>query len=530
MRCPKCYSENCQIHTHITKQGYHVGKGCCGFLLLGGPLGLLCGLCGKDEVVDEERYWMCNNCGTKFDDSDGKVAIDKYNAKQKVLEAGSELEKNSNIREILEKKDEIRKILKAKLSLDELERFIFFETGCKDSRVEEIFYTFREMDLDLKQECIYFMYSEGSFNSNFGIIVSSDGIYFKQGLKYYMVPQELISKVYIEKEKIRIDSLNHVSFKQLTNVESRKVVVEVLRKLYVNTVIEKQVINHSSAGQNVFNDEIAWCGSCNGFVAQVEDKLFYYDKDLSSLVVRKGDNEIISLKGMPNSMCQHGKDIYLTHDGNAVSHLNTDTYEYTTLYKQNCNSVTAYNGKIAFSNFSDKSSLYIMNTDGSEPKKITDDRVSDIVLTNDWIYYINKGDKNSIYKIKQDGSNRTKIFGEMKCCRLSYEKGYLYFQSDAWTTYNNLYRVSENGENLILIRESAKDYVVSKKTIYISQDDSVVFIDKDDLSKAYYFIKNKKTNNLNIVNKYLYFCSPPSLVGHGVTHRVKCEGGTIEKL
>ena len=33
-----------------------------------GPIGLLCGLCGKDKVKSEEKYWLCNNCGSKFTD------------------------------------------------------------------------------------------------------------------------------------------------------------------------------------------------------------------------------------------------------------------------------------------------------------------------------------------------------------------------------------------------------------------------------------------------------------------------------
>lgn len=67
MRCPKCASENVQVHYDVEKQGFSGGKGCCGWLLLG-PIGLLCGLCGKSKVKSEEKYWVCNNCGTKFTD------------------------------------------------------------------------------------------------------------------------------------------------------------------------------------------------------------------------------------------------------------------------------------------------------------------------------------------------------------------------------------------------------------------------------------------------------------------------------
>ena len=68
MRCPKCSSENVQIHYEVEKQGFSGGKGCCGWILLG-PIGLLCGLCGKGKIKSEEKYWVCNNCGAKFSDT-----------------------------------------------------------------------------------------------------------------------------------------------------------------------------------------------------------------------------------------------------------------------------------------------------------------------------------------------------------------------------------------------------------------------------------------------------------------------------
>ncbi len=63
MICPNCESENCSFisHTH-TRSGSFI-DGCCGFIFLG-PIGILCGLCGKDTTTKE--FWCCNNCGCKF--------------------------------------------------------------------------------------------------------------------------------------------------------------------------------------------------------------------------------------------------------------------------------------------------------------------------------------------------------------------------------------------------------------------------------------------------------------------------------
>ena len=84
MRCPKCGSTNCQVFVtnnvkiHSSTKGFGAGKACCGTLLLG-PIGLLCGACGagKSNTWSEEEqqeYWICQNCGSKFTQSDVKYA------------------------------------------------------------------------------------------------------------------------------------------------------------------------------------------------------------------------------------------------------------------------------------------------------------------------------------------------------------------------------------------------------------------------------------------------------------------------
>ena len=54
--CPKCGSPAVSGQ----KEGYQAGAGCCGGMLLG-PLGLLCGFVGADEVSVH-----CLNCGHKW--------------------------------------------------------------------------------------------------------------------------------------------------------------------------------------------------------------------------------------------------------------------------------------------------------------------------------------------------------------------------------------------------------------------------------------------------------------------------------
>lgn len=68
MRCPKCGNDYCQVITETNTSGkdFSVGKGLCGALLMGGPIGLLCGFCGRGKQISTETFWVCNHCGYKW--------------------------------------------------------------------------------------------------------------------------------------------------------------------------------------------------------------------------------------------------------------------------------------------------------------------------------------------------------------------------------------------------------------------------------------------------------------------------------
>lgn len=67
MRCRNCGHDGCTIINEINTTGkdFSAGKGICGAILLG-PLGILCGLCGKGKQTNSTHYWICSNCGYKF--------------------------------------------------------------------------------------------------------------------------------------------------------------------------------------------------------------------------------------------------------------------------------------------------------------------------------------------------------------------------------------------------------------------------------------------------------------------------------
>lgn len=67
MICPKCGENNSQIINEVATSGkdFSASKGCCGAILMG-PIGILCGACGKGKQTYNNQYWICNNCGNKW--------------------------------------------------------------------------------------------------------------------------------------------------------------------------------------------------------------------------------------------------------------------------------------------------------------------------------------------------------------------------------------------------------------------------------------------------------------------------------
>lgn len=67
LQCPRCGNTNCMpiVETNTHGKDFSAGKGCCGYVLLG-PFGILCGACGGGKQTNSTTYWMCSNCGNKF--------------------------------------------------------------------------------------------------------------------------------------------------------------------------------------------------------------------------------------------------------------------------------------------------------------------------------------------------------------------------------------------------------------------------------------------------------------------------------
>lgn len=85
MICPNCESENCNFISQTHTSSGSFADGCCGFILFG-PIGILCGLCGKDTTTKE--FWVCNDCGCKF--QQGLEKKTAQNTNQSINETSSQ--------------------------------------------------------------------------------------------------------------------------------------------------------------------------------------------------------------------------------------------------------------------------------------------------------------------------------------------------------------------------------------------------------------------------------------------------------
>ena len=79
MRCPKCNSERIQFGTNTSGGGFSLSNSCCGMIALG-PMGALCGACSSSTHTEE--FWICQDCGKKFDTKEGQEAQKTFEAKQ----------------------------------------------------------------------------------------------------------------------------------------------------------------------------------------------------------------------------------------------------------------------------------------------------------------------------------------------------------------------------------------------------------------------------------------------------------------
>lgn len=522
MRCPKCYSDNVQLHIEKDKQGYSLGKGCCGFILLGGPLGLLCGLCGKNNVVSEDEYWICNSCGKKFTDENTGDAAFEY--RQKIKDFEKDGLSNPNHKEYEEKKEYAREKIFQSLSQEARDKFIFFDSENTDERIFGIIKTYAPVcDVDLSNEFIYFIYSEGNFLGEDGIIVSSKGIHHRSLPTYKLTTSSSIEKVSLDEGKVLINDKTKLSFDGLEKETDQQVVVEILNKLFIK---EKEYVETKSNVTGYAN-HIA-----NGGVVEIFGKIYYVRKTPNNvaLVENENGNETIIYYNAISCLCSDGKNLFFINDVGAICKVDVFTKEISYLCNDICKGLYLYRNKLFFINASQKSKIYSMSTDGSNCALLVSDKAYCITVINEWIYYINQSDKNSIYKASVDGVMREKLCGEIKCDTMATDGEYIYFTSTSFKDFQALYRTDMNGNYMQALNVHASNINITDSRIYYLYDNVLYVLEKRDLNTRYTFLDYSAVSNVHIVNGRVYYCEHKYGLHSHVTHRVDCEGGAAEKL
>ncbi len=93
MKCPKCNSERIEFVSNVTTKGFSNEKALTGCFCFGLP-GLLFGLCDSGKQQTRE-FWICNNCGTKFQKADADAKEKKIQNCQAIVSGASKEELNN---------------------------------------------------------------------------------------------------------------------------------------------------------------------------------------------------------------------------------------------------------------------------------------------------------------------------------------------------------------------------------------------------------------------------------------------------
>jgi|GEM_PF-4313781 len=141
--------------------------------------------------------------------------------------------------------------------------------------------------------------------------------------------------------------------------------------------------------------------------------------------------------------------------------------------------------------------------------------------SGDWVYfagYDDGYDANAFYRVKADGSKRERLFDKVPSY-INIYGGFVFFTS-SWES-GALYRMNENGSNLINLGVSCSTMNVVDGTIYyvggdtkdktdytLSEDQTSLYkMDLNGKKKKLLFTENYGIHNVNISDGYIYYIS-----------------------
>lgn len=556
MRCPKCGSEKCRVietTNTIQSSSYSCGKGCCGALLFGNILGALCGIGGKTKV-DTERisYWICDDCGSKFQHGMTeemyklKNAIDKFDGKLNFVKLDDSTEQLKKIRISMEH-------LKA---FPELENSILYDNHFASKEIATVLMpiVFRENVPDIvccmvakKDETLKKINSKmdllGEEYLSLGEVVSQEadygwnlnlynGIFFLpdafvyyDGKMIFRRPYSKITKVYMDGNTIKIHCNSYgenrsgdVSLKEfLTAQHIWGDKLRVFLRFLQGILMEAPDFTEMVSG----NEEIN--GQSNKSVWNHNGKLYIFTE---SSAILQNRSELIELGAngqcfsfeLPKGetiFCVDADDQYLYFRSQAqLSRISWKSLEERDIRIENIIEspkdigVFKIDGEWMYYVRNKKMIRKNLNT-GNEAELLNNILCSDLIVKDqNELYFVNLGEKKKLYRLNIESGIVERVMESEKIKKFAISNRKVFFYSGTMNFDLKVYDMDTKQVNIL--EELASAMCLAKDKLYYEKDNNII---------EYSILDEKK--KVIKVPRGLYLGSETQLAGNFLCFKAK---------
>lgn len=424
MICPKCKGENCTIISETNSQGYDFLNGCCCYMILG-PLGLLCGACGMGST--STNYWVCNDCGNKFQLNDKQVekVSDEIKLKREIESYPLNLKfsMDLNNEEIEKSNIVIKKFIERFINnFDELsditqKRIIYSmpnENSDDELRIKKIIYDSigSNRNFIANNETILFAYdSSNELNGENGFIITEKNVYSKD--RFNNVKSKMIKENSLIEKNSHNGLMNNGLPMRLNSKTGKDadILLDLLIKSFknnnvsevneINLGIEQHGVNNTLKGYVLdYNSEIYYCDKENG----KDYAIYRIEENKKPVQIYSSKNEIRNLE-IVNNILYFIEDKIL--QGSDVRFIKLQDKQNGILKNKVKKTVKIINEKVYYS--INKGELICLDLRTRNEAVISREIKGKFSIWNDNIYYINKYD-STLFKMKTDGTETQRIY------------------------------------------------------------------------------------------------------------------------